>query len=428
MARAEASGAVGRCPVDISDPALTAGPYGGFARIREEAPVVRGRGADGRVVWIVTRHDEVMTVLTDPGFVNNSRSVPGTTADLHAESLIRFGLPEAVVPYLAEAVTQLDPPHHTRLRKLVARAFSARRVAELAPRVRELTGELVDALPGTAGADGSVDLIEHFAYPLPITIICELIGVPAEDRAMWRKWSSDYSSLFALGGMLAESSAYLRELAERRRAEPGDDLLTGLLQVHDEESGRLSETELVTMVITLMIAGHETTAHLIGNSVLALLTHPGQLALLRQDPELLPGAVQELLRWCSPVVFGKQRYATRDVEVGGTLIGAGDVVLPVLGAANHDPRRFPDPERLDITRRPDGRGVAHVAYSRGPHYCLGATLANQEAEVALSALFGRYPGMRLAVPEEALTWNPVPSTRQLARLPVRLGGGPAASA
>lgn len=404
----------------ISAPELTADPYGGFGRIREEGPVVRGRLADGGRVWIVGRHEQVSAVLTDPRFANNSRSLPGSTTDQYAESLIRFGLPRDLVPHLSDTVTHLDPPDHTRLRKLVTRAFSARRVSCLVPRVRALTEELVDALPDRA-EDGTVDLVEHLAYPLPITVICELIGVPAGDRPLWRGWSHDYSNVFRLGPMLRESSAYIRDLIAQRRREPADDLITGLIQAHDEQDGRLTETELVTMVITLMIAGHETTAFLVGNSILALLTHPGQLALVRSRPELLPGAVQELLRWGSPVIFAKQRYATADVEVAGTLIRQGDVVLPVLGAANRDPRRFPDPDRLDITRDPGTRGVPHLAYSHGPHYCLGATLANQETELALGALLRRYPGLALAVPAGELTYRQVPGTWQLDRLPVRLG-------
>lgn len=411
-----------RCPVSVNDPELTADPYRGFSRIREEAPVTLGTLADGRNIWVVTRYDDVTGVLTDGRFVSNSRSVPGSTTDRHAESLTWLGLPEELIPYLAHAITQLDPPDHTRLRRLVTREFSARRVAALRPRIRTLTEELVDALPGHA-VDGTVDLVEHFAQPLPVTVICELIGVPAGDRAMWRQWSHDYSDALRLKNTLTEATAYLRGLVAERRAEPADDLITALIQARGEDGEGLSETEVVTMVFHLVVAGHETTSGVISGSILALLTHPGQLALLRRDPELLPGAVQELLRWRSSVVFGKARYATEDVRVADTLISRGDVVLPVQGAANHDPRHFPDPERLDITRRPDGAGVQHLAYSRGPHYCLGATLANQEVELALEILFGRFPRLAPAMPEKELTWRPVPGTRQLDRLPATLGGG-----
>lgn len=402
---------------------LASDPYAGFGRIREEAAVARGRLADGSPVWIVTRHDDVTTVLEDPRFVSNSLSLPGGAIDTHAESLRKYGISRHLVPYLAGNMIHTDPPDHTRLRKLVTRAFSARQVTALLPRIKAITGDLLDALPGRAdgGDAGTVDLIEHFAYPLPITIICEMLGVPAQDRPRWRAWSQDYTSMgmIRMNTMLAQMSGYVRDLIELRRAEPGNDILTRLIQAHDD-SDRLSDTELITMVLTLMIAGHETTAHLIGNGVLALLTHPGQLALLQADPALAAAAVQELLRWCSPVVTAKLRYAAQAVMLGDTLIEQGDAVLTVLGSANHDPRRFTRPELLDITR-PAARGVAHLAYSYGAHYCLGATLANQETEVALTALFARYPNLALAAPPGELQWRTIPGTRQLARLPVKLG-------
>jgi cytochrome P450 len=220
--------------------------------------------------------------------------------------------------------------------------------------------------------------------------------------------------------MLGDMSAYVRDLAGRRRAEPADDLITGLTLAHSTDSDRLSDVELVTMVLSLMIAGHETTAHLIGNGVLALLTHPGQLGLLREEPELMPGAVQELLRYCGPIVSAMVRYAGEEVKLGDTLIERGDRVQVVLAAANHDPRRFEDPERLDVTRKPDGAGIQHLAYSYGAHYCLGASLANQEAEVALAGLLTTYPGLALAAEPEDLEWKTIPSARQLVRLPVTL--------
>jgi hypothetical protein len=375
----------------------------------------------GNPVWVVTRYEDVSAVLTDRRFVNNSRSLPGGDTESTAEALVAFGISREHVAYLAGNIVHTDPPDHTRLRKLVSRAFSARRITELRPRVEAISAELLDALPGHADG-GVVDLIEHLAYPLPITVICELLGVPPEDRKTWRGWSEDYTSVDGrrMDFMLGDMSAYVRELAERRRAEPADDLMTALTQAHDTDHDRLSDVELVTMVLSLMIAGHETTAHLIGNGVLALLTHPGQLTLLREDPALMPGAVQELLRFCGPIVSAMVRYAAEDVKLGDTLIERGDRVQVVLAAANHDPRRFTDPGRLDVTRRPDGAGIQHFAYSHGPHYCLGASLANQETEVALAGLFSRYPRLALATEPEALEWRTIPSARQLVRLPVTL--------
>ncbi|MFE9107993.1 cytochrome P450 family protein [Actinomadura geliboluensis] len=410
----------------LAAPELITDPYGGFGRIREEAPVVRGRYIDGGSVWIVTRHDDVGAVLRDPRFASNSASLAGGAADSHAEALVRAGISAELVPYLAGNMVHTDPPDHTRLRGLVSRAFSARRVADLRPRVRSITGALLDGLAGRVAADGTADLIEHFAYPLPITVICELVGVPAADRPRWRAWGADYTSMDPrrVNRMLAEMSSHLGELIDHRRAAPRDDLLTGLIQAHDEDGDRLTDVELVTMVLTLMIAGHETTANLIGNGVAALLTHPDQLALLRDDPGRWPDAVRELLRWCSPVLVAKLRYATEDVTVGGVLVRRGERVQVVLASANHDPRRFPEPEILDVTRRADGRDARHIAYSQGPHYCLGASLANQEAEVALAALFERHPDLTLAVPPDRLEWQPLPGARQLRRLPVRLGTRP----
>ncbi|MFC6881635.1 MULTISPECIES: cytochrome P450 family protein [Actinomadura] len=405
----------------LSDPELVADPYGAFGRIREEAPVARGRLWDGGPVWIVTRHDDVSAVLLDRRFASNAGSLPGRT-DEHAEFLARtVGIPEDVVPYLAGNLVYLDPPDHTRLRGLVARAFTPRRIARLRPRVEAITGELLDTLPDRA-VDGVVDLIEHFAYPLPVSVICELLGVPEEDRPRWHAWSRRFgdSTPRRLGEIVTEMNAHIRELVERRRAEPADDLLTALTGAHDG-GGRLSDAELVTMVLTLMIAGHTTTSHMLGNGIAALLAHPGQLARLREDPALMPGAVQELLRWGSPVVIAKLRYATQDVTIGDTLIRQGERVQLVLGSANRDPRRFPDGDRLDVERPCGAADAQHLAYARGPHYCLGAALANQEAEVAFSALFTRFPELALAVPPDRLERDQIPITHQLARLPVTLG-------
>ena len=395
-------------------------PYGGFSRLREETRIARGMW-DGGPAWFITRHDDANAVLMDRRFATNSKSLPGGT-DTYAEVLEQLGIAKELVTHLSGSLVYTDPPDHTRLRKLVLRAFAARRIAALRPRVEAITSEVLDTLPGLA-VDGMVDLIEHLANPLPITVICELVGVPAEDRPKWRAWNLDYSSKdpLRLNSMLDEMSTYIRDLADKRRAEPADDLLTVLTQAHDEDNDRLSDTELVTMVLTLLIAAVETTPPVIGTGVMALLTHPDQLALLRADPSLMPGAVQEVLRWCGPAVVSKLRYALEDVKIGDTLIKQGDRVQVVLGSGNHDPRRYPHPERLDITRRLDTTGVQHLAYSRGAHYCLGAGLANQEIEIALAATFERYPDLALAVAPDKVEWKRLPVTRQLARLPVMLG-------
>ncbi|MFI1831103.1 cytochrome P450 [Streptomyces sp. NPDC020412] len=378
----------------------------------------------GDPVWIVTRHDDVAAVVTDPRFVMNTRSLPtgsteSTGHDWYTDMLLALGVSKGLVPYLAGNLVHLDPPDHTRLRRLVTRAFSQRRIAAMRPRVQAITDGLVDALPQHA-VDGVVDLIEHFAYPLPVAVICELLGVPERDRPLWHVWSRDCTSTDpkVLNPMLAEMSAHMLDLIERHLDDPADDLITALVQAHDEDSDRLTDTELITMVLTLMVAGHETTAHLIGNGTAALLTHPEQLAKLRTDPDLMPGAVQELLRLYGPATAAQLRYAAADVTIGGTTVRRGDRVQAVLAAANRDPAHFPRPDALDVTR---ACPAPHLAYSRGSHYCLGAPLANQEAEIALTTLFARHPDLALAIPPEQLPWNPHPLTRQLARLPLVLG-------
>ncbi|WP_028926626.1 cytochrome P450 family protein [Pseudonocardia acaciae] len=406
-------------PPDIMSPELMTYPYREYGRLREQGAVVRGVFMGDTPAWFVTRFEEVRAVLGDPRFINDPASVPGAPAtDVRRLYIERYGLPEDYARYMADSILAMDPPDHARLRKLVSRAFTVRRVTELRPRVEAIADQLL------GGMTGRVDLVERFAYPLPITVICELVGLPEASRPAWRHWGRELTSMdpklmpAAVRGMVDGAQA----LVDARRADPTthDDLLGGLVRVHDEHDGRLSDTELVTFVMTLVLAGHETTAHLIGNGTVALLTHPDQLALLRERPELWPTAVHELMRWCGPVLVTKPRYAAADVELGGVRIRAGEIVQPVLVSANFDPRRYPDPDRLDVTRQPEGRGEGHVGFGHGAHYCLGAALARQEAEVALRALFERFPDLRLDVDPGELRWEQMPGSRRLAELPVRL--------
>ncbi|GAA3755147.1 hypothetical protein HDA32_004229 [Spinactinospora alkalitolerans] len=406
----------------LTDPELLTDPYGTVARIRERGAAVRARFMDGSLIWLFTRDAEVRTVLNDPRFVVDPASVPGHRAPNTRVDVMRaMGITEDMIPYLTEGMLDRDAPDHTRLRKLVSRAFTVRRVSELRPRVEEITEGLLDALPAHA-EDGVVDLVEHFAYPLPITVICEMVGVPEEDRPLWLEWSH---ALFSMRPEEIEPTMWamvdhIRGMIERRRAAPSDDLLDALIRVQDDDGDRLSETELITMVFTLVIAGHETTAHLIGNGTAALLTHPDQMALLRGDPGLLPAAVHELQRWCGPILMTRLRYAAEDLELGGVRLSAGEPVQAMLVGANRDPRHFSDPERLDLMRRPPGCGEQHVGFGHGAHYCLGAALARQEAEVAFGALLRRHPDLELGVAEQDLEWQPVPTMRRLVRLPVRI--------
>ncbi|MGH4008417.1 MAG: cytochrome P450 family protein [Pseudonocardiaceae bacterium] len=398
---------------NLMDPDLITDPYGGYGRLREKAPVLRGRMGDGSPAWYVTRQQDVRTVLGDRRFVNNAASVPGLEVD-SARELEMIGVPPDLTGYFTGSILDADGADHTRLRKLVSRAFTVRRVAVLRPRVEVIANALLDGLAT------HVDLIDTFAYPLPITVICELVGVPEADRPAWREWSNALASMNpqTIPGAVRDMVDHVHGLVRRRRAEPADDLLSEFVRAQDEAGDRLTDTELVTMVFTLVHAGHQTTVHLIGNGVVALLMHPDQLDLLRANPAWWPGAVHELMRWCGPVHLPKLRYAAADVEVGGVLIRAGDAVQVVLVSANFDPREYSDPDRLDVTRRPSGRGEGHVGFGHGVHYCLGAVLARQEAEVALRALFDRFPDLALAIDEP--TWVRMPGLRLMAELPVRL--------
>ncbi|WP_020667221.1 cytochrome P450 family protein [Amycolatopsis nigrescens] len=406
----------------LLDPELLKDPFGAYGGLRERAPLTRGVIPGLDPMWLVTRYEDVKLVMNDPRFVASAAAVPGADVpDLTGQMLLAGGIDEDYVPYLRATMSGFDGADHARLRRLVSRAFTARRVAELRPRVEQITEGLLDELPGLA-EDGVTDLLRDFAYPLPITVICELVGVPEADRPRWR----ELSALIApgLGPGMAEGVRGLvddtRELIGLRRAEPAEDLISELIRAQDEDGDRLSDIELVTMVVSLVTAGHETTAHLIGNGMAALLTHPGQLALLRDDPGLLPRAVHELMRWCGPAIGTSFRYATEDLEIGGMPVRRGEALMPVLAAANHDPRAFGDPDRLDLTRDPDRRRETHVGFGHGPHYCLGAALARQEGEVAFGVVLRRFPGLALAVDPADLRRGPNPGSWQLAALPVRL--------
>lgn len=411
---------------DMTDPGFLSDPHGTAARLRERGPAVPARFLDGTRVVVFTRDADVRTILSDPRFVVSPESVPDrASATDRAQVMRSLGLAPDLVAYLTESLLDHDGSDHARLRKLVSRTFTVRRVNELRPRVEEIAEDLLSALPGHA-EDGTVDLLEHYAYPLPITVICELVGVPEPDRARWREWSAvlarfDPSDASAANTVLGQMIAHIKDLIARCRTEPGQDLLSALVRVRDEDGGRLSEAELITMVFTLVIAGHETTAHLLGNGVAALLAHPGQLAALRADPALAPAAVHEMQRWCGPVVITRLRYAAEEVELGGRTLAPGTPVQPLLVGANRDPGVFADPDRFDITRHHGRPGEAHVGFGHGIHYCLGAALARQECEVALLALLRRYPDLAPAVDPGRLERQPTTGAWRLLRLPVRLG-------
>jgi cytochrome P450 len=387
--------------------------YETFALMRDEDPVFCQPGLDGETpIWFITRHDDVVSVLLDDErFVRDPRlALPPELMEA-----IASGMPESFA-FVDQHMLNRDGDDHRRLRRLVTKAFTPRMVEQLRPRIVEIADDLLDAV----AARGSMDIVEEYAFPLPITVIAELLGIPADDRDSFRRWSNAVvtpafgpDALAEFGALMADFVAYLHALFEQRRADPRGDLVSALIQVR-EGGDSLSEQELFSMVVLLIVAGHETTVNLIANSVLALLEHPEQLELLRGEPDRIPDAIEELLRFDGPVERALPRWAAADVELGGHTIRRGDDVIVILGSANRDSERFEDADALDLERA----DTKHVAFGRGSHYCLGAPLARLEGEVALRALLTRLPGLRLAVPRDELRWRPVPLFRSLVSLPV----------
>ncbi|WP_433859260.1 cytochrome P450 family protein [Streptomyces kronopolitis] len=378
-------------------------PYEVYASLRARGPVHRVRLPEGPVVWLVVGYDEVRAALSDPRLSKEWE---------HATSA------QPMQPVtLGVTMLRSNAPHHTRLRGLVARAFTARRMASLAPRVQELTDDLLASM--LAAPDGRADLVDALSFPLPITVICELLGVPSLDREAFRDWTEILlvgAASAEAGEALVAMTDYLDGLVKEKRVRPGDDLLSALIAVSDEDGDRLSPPELLGMAQLLLIAGYETTANLISNGVLALLTHPAQLAALRADLSLIDNAVEEMLRYEGPIETSTFRFTTEDTEIAGTVIpGGGEVVLPVIADAGRDPVRFGDPGRFDITR--DARG--HVAFGHGIHFCLGAPLARLEARIAVRTLLERCPALELDAHPADLSWRLGALLRGPRHLPIR---------
>jgi cytochrome P450 len=382
--------------------------------MRAQDPVLCQPGLDGESpIWFVTRYDDAnATLLDDERFVRDPRLA------LTPDELAAFdvGLPDSMA-FIDSNMLNRDGDDHRRLRRLVSKAFTPRIIERLRPRIQEIADGLIDPVVATS----EMELVSSFAFPLPITVIAELLGVPPADRDRFREWSDAMvrpalaaAELERFGALMTDFVAYLHVLFEERRSEPGEDLVSALVAVEDG-GDTLSEEELSSMVALLIVAGHETTVSLIGNATLALLTHPEQQAALERDLSLLPRAVEELIRYDGPVERTLNRWAAVDVELRGKTIRRGDAVIVILGAADRDPERFDDPDRLDLAAE---RETRLLAFGRGNHFCLGAPLARLEAEIALGTLLRRLPGLRLAVPEEELRWRPVPLFRSLVALPV----------
>jgi cytochrome P450 len=378
-------------------------PYPAYAALREADPV---HWCEPWGAWVVTSHAANIEVMRRPDAFS---SAGYELAVLDSIERARPGAaPSLVKHYSTQVLSITDPPVHTRLRRLLVSSFTPRVVERLRPRVMELVDELLDTLDGAPS--GPVYVLARFAYPLPALVIGELLGVPREDQHRFTVWSADLVSFVGTGAVadpervdraersMAEFRAYLSPFITARRAEPTDDLL-GLLVAPARDSDRLTDDEVLATCVTLLFAGHETTANLIGNGLVALLRHPVQLDRLRARPDLAESAVEELLRYDSPVQRNRRR-AAEDVELLGRPIARDDRVLAFLGAANRDPLAFPDPDRLDIEREP-GR---HLAFGHGIHYCVGAALSRLEAPIALNALLARYP--RLALADGPVRWMP----------------------
>ncbi|MFI6832701.1 cytochrome P450 [Kribbella sp. NPDC050241] len=358
----------------------------GFAELAAKGPLTHLTLFTGVPVWLVTGYAETRALLAHPDVVRSPMDGP------HRDQ-ITAGLVNATEQHMLV----VNPPDHTRLRKLVTAAFTRRRIEGLEPRIREIAAGLLDEM---AAAGDGVDLVDAYSYPLPITVICELIGIPMRDREEFRRWSSvavnatvhtpdEY--IEAAGAMVG----FIRDLIEEKRGAPADDLLSALIEARDG-SDRLTEDELTSMIFLLLAAGHETTVNLITNGVHALLRHPDQLALLKAEPERLPAAVEEILRYDGPLQAAIPYVAQAPIEIAGSRIEAGEVIVFALLPANRDGRKTDRPDELDITR-PEN---AHLAFGHGIHHCLGAPLARLEGRIALGMLFDRFPNLRLAAPQQ----------------------------
>jgi cytochrome P450 len=383
--------------IDLSDVAVLRDLAAAYAPAREKSPVARLLAPGLGHLWAVTRYEEARAALADPRL------------EINSGSFLRPGVPEHCARYM-RTMSEMNGPEHTRLRRLVAPAFTPRRALEFAPRVEAIVGRLLGELQ-----EGKADLLAGFARPLPMEVICELVGIPAADRPAWREYgvavATGHGEAFAkaIPAIIEGAKA---AIAEARRA-PSANVVSDLARIAGEDGDRLSDDELVTMVWLLVLAG-QTPANLIANALVTLFQHPDQLAALRADPALMPRAVEELARWCTPQIMTVPRFAAEDVEIGGVRIPKGEPVTVSVVAANRDPRAFDDPDRFDITREP----VPHLGFGHGPHFCVGAGLARVEVAVALGALLRRFPGMELA--GEA-AYLPDPGTQRLAALPVTLG-------
>jgi cytochrome P450 len=382
-----------------------ADPFETYAAMYSDAPIYWHQTMDGRHhAWFVTRYDEAEAILQDYQRFRKFRDEEDQSHQVEP-------LSEAARA-LTRHVGTVDPPDHTRLRGLVNQAFTSRMLAHRRDRIQGVADALIDRVQD----DGVMEMLNDYAFPLTTRVINEMIGLPATDQERIRRWSdaviAPQYSHSQFEELMEEFKAYLLEHIEERRSNPQDDLMSRLIQA-EMEGDRLSTKELLGMLALLLVAGFETTASFIGNSIFVLLRHPDHWAQLQDDPTLIPAAIEELLRYCGPLER-TPRIACEDVAIGGELIRKGDSVLVVAAAANRDPTRFSCPEELDFSRG----GMRHLSFGHGIHFCLGAPLARLEAEIALGTVLRRLPTLRFGVPPEQLRWRLPPLVRGLKSLPV----------
>ena len=401
-----------------------------YTAMREKGPVSSVTLPTGEPIWFVTRYADVMAMLKDDErFANDPSSA--LTEEEYAQLFQQAT--EHLTPEQQQLAAQtdeilrrnllaVDPPDHSRLRRLVAIPFTPKYIEGLRARIQAVADTLLDAVQTRAEQTGrrEMELISDFAYPLPLTVISEMLGIPLADRDNFREWSQAAVSFTpadranpAVTAKLIEFIAYLRRFVAEKHANPGDDLLSGLV-LAEAEGDKLSENELLSMIFLLIVAGHETTVNLIGNGTLALFEHPQQRASLRENPNLLKTAIEEMLRYYGPVEVSLTRWVRQDTELGGQGMRRGEQIVALLASANHDETQFPNPEKFDIRREPN----RHIAFGTGIHSCLGATLARLEAQVAFATLLSRMPDLALAIPRHEVRWRDATFLRGLTQLPV----------
>ncbi|RVX38763.1 cytochrome P450 [Nonomuraea polychroma] len=388
-------------------------PYSFYAQLRKECPVAKVRQGNGMDVYLVTRFEDAKEALCDARLAKDPR---------HGAAMLAASgvpLPKEGGAKLAGQMLASDPPEHTRLRRLVSKEFTVRRVERMREHIQALADQLADDLAGRLeNGRGVVDLVADYAFPLPMAVIAELLGIPLADKDKFRAWSQ--AVLLPLGAPgkaegAREFSGYLATLMEAKKADPGDDLFSALAVAAEDD--RLSPDELIGTAILMIIAGHDTTVNLIANGMLALVRHPDQLKLLRDSPAMLPDAIDEFLRYDAPLERASARWAVEDMEIAGTFIPKGSFVSVVLGSANRDENVFGDGDRLDLTRQENHR---HLAFGRGIHHCIGAPLAKLEGELAIGTLLRRFGSFELAVDPGELRWRQSIVMRSLESLPVRV--------